>query len=79
MPQSTLTWGLLFALSLGTTAAILFIFVRIGPFRTAVIMHLEPLSATVLSTAVLGDIITPVQAIGIAIMLSALIAFQVWR
>jgi drug/metabolite transporter (DMT)-like permease len=82
MPQSTQTWIFLFILSLGTTAAILFIFVstvRIGPFRTAVIMHLEPLSATLLSTVVLGDIITPVQALGIAMMLSALIAFQVWR
>ena len=82
MPQSTLSWTSLIALSFGTTAAILFIFVstvRIGPFRTAVIMHLEPLSATVLSAVVLGDVIMPIQAIGIVIMLSALIAFQVWR
>jgi len=82
MPHSALNWISLFTLSFATTAAILFIFlstVRIGAFRTAVIMHLEPLSATVLSASVLGDVITPVQAIGIIIMLVALVAFQIWR
>ncbi|MGC2080502.1 MAG: EamA family transporter [Xanthobacteraceae bacterium] len=70
------------ALSFATTAAILFVFlstVRIGPFRTAVIMHLEPLAATILSAAVLGEVITPVQGLGTAIMLAALVAFQLWR
>jgi hypothetical protein len=38
------------------------------------------LSATVLSTVVvLGEVVTPVQATGVIIMLVALIAFQVWR
>ena len=70
------------ALSLATTAAILFVFlstVRIGAFRTAVIMHLEPLTATILSGLVLGQVITPIQALGVIIMLAGLIAFQVWR
>jgi drug/metabolite transporter (DMT)-like permease len=69
-------------LSFATTAAILFVFlstVRIGAFRTAVIMHLEPLTATILSGAVLGQVITPIQALGVIIMLTGLIAFQVWR
>jgi drug/metabolite transporter (DMT)-like permease len=82
LPHSALNWIWLVTLSFGTTAAILFIFlstVRIGAFRTAVIMHLEPLSATALSTVVLGDVITPVQATGMVIMLVALIAFQIWR
>lgn len=82
MPQSAFGWASLVALSLATTAAILFVFlstVRIGPFRTAVIMHLEPLTATLVSTLALGELITPVQAIGIAVMLAGLIAFQIWR
>jgi drug/metabolite transporter (DMT)-like permease len=82
MPQSSLNWAYLVALSLATTAAILFVFlstVRIGAFRTAVIMHLEPLTATILSGLVLGEVITPVQAVGVAIMLAGLIAFQTWR
>jgi drug/metabolite transporter (DMT)-like permease len=42
-------------------------------------MHLEPLTATILSGAVLGQVITPIQALGVIIMLTGLIAFQVWR
>jgi drug/metabolite transporter (DMT)-like permease len=57
LPHSGLAWTYLVALSFATTAAILFIFlstVRIGAFRTAVIMHLEPLTATILSALMLG-------------------------
>jgi drug/metabolite transporter (DMT)-like permease len=82
MPNSGLAWTYLIALSLGTTAAILFIFlstVRIGAFRTAVIMHLEPLTATVLSGFLLGQVITLLQALGVIIMLAGLIAFQLSR
>jgi len=39
-------------------------------------MNLEPLLATALSVPVLGQAITPVQAVGGAIMLAALAAFQ---
>jgi probable blue pigment (indigoidine) exporter len=82
MPQTGLVWTCLITLSLASTAAILFVFlstVRIGAFRTAVIMHLEPLTATILSGFVLGEILNPIQWLGVAIMLAALIAFQVWR
>jgi drug/metabolite transporter (DMT)-like permease len=82
LPHSDLAWTYLVALSLATTAAILFVFlstVRIGAFRTAVIMHLEPLTATIFSGLVLGQVITPMQALGVVIMLAGLIAFQVWR
>ena len=81
LPHSGLAWTYLVALSFAMTA-ILFIFlstVRIGAFRTAVIMHLEPLTATILSALMLGQVITPVQALGMIIMLAGLIAFQVWR
>jgi probable blue pigment (indigoidine) exporter len=82
VPHSGLTWTCLVTLSLATTAAIMFVFVstvRIGAFRTAVIMHLEPLTATILSGLVLGQVITLTQALGVIIMLAALIVFQVWR
>jgi drug/metabolite transporter (DMT)-like permease len=81
-PRSDLGWVSLVGLSFATTAGILFVFVstvRIGPFRTALIMNLEPLTATFLSALVLGELITPFQGIGAAIMLAALIAFQLWR
>jgi drug/metabolite transporter (DMT)-like permease len=82
LPQGGGAWGALVVMSLASTAAILFVFlstVRIGPFRTALIMNLEPLTATVLSAFVLGEAITPVQGVGSGIMLAALVAFQLWR
>jgi probable blue pigment (indigoidine) exporter len=82
MPQTSVGWVCLIAVSLASTAAILFIFistVRIGPFRTALIMHLEPLTAMILSALLLGEVITPIQGVGSAVMLAALVAFQLWR
>ncbi len=81
-PQTDAGWAALVAMSMATTAGILFVFVstmRIGPFRTALIMNLEPLMAMILSALVLGEIITPLQAVGSAIMLGALVAFQLLR
>jgi probable blue pigment (indigoidine) exporter len=81
-PQSGLGWAALVGLSLATTVAIVFIFVstmRIGPFRTALIMNLEPPIAMVGGALVLGDAITPLQGIGSAIMLAALVAFQLLK
>jgi drug/metabolite transporter (DMT)-like permease len=68
--------------SVTVTIAVLTLFVstqRIGPFRTALIMNLEPLLATILSAPLLGETITPLQAMGGAIMLAALVAFQLRR
>ena len=81
-PQGNGAWAALVAMSLASTAAILFVFlstIRIGSFRTALIMNLEPLTAMVLSALVLGEAITPVQGIGSGIMLAALVAFQLWK
>jgi drug/metabolite transporter (DMT)-like permease len=81
-PQTDSGWVALIALSVVTTVAILFIFVstvRIGPFRTALITNFEPMIAMVLSAIVLGELITPLQAVGSGIMLAALIGFQLWK
>jgi drug/metabolite transporter (DMT)-like permease len=53
--------------------------VRIGAFRTALVMNLEPVVSTLLSIVVLGEVLTPVQFAGGAIMLLALCAFQLRR
>jgi len=69
-------------MSLATTSGILLIFLstmRIGPFRTALILNLEPLTATILSALVLGDVMTPLQGLGSVLMLGALVAFQLLR
>jgi drug/metabolite transporter (DMT)-like permease len=42
-------------------------------------MNLEPLTATIMSALLLGEMITPIQGLGGAIMLTALVAFQLWR
>ncbi len=81
-PQSGGGWVALLALSVVTTVAILFIFVstvRIGPFRTALLTNFEPVIAVVLSAIALGEVITPLQAVGSGIMLAALIGFQLWK
>jgi probable blue pigment (indigoidine) exporter len=81
-PQTEVGWAALIAMSLASTAGILFVFVstlRIGPFRTALIMNVEPLTAMILSAFALAEVITPLQAVGSAIMLAALVAFQLWK
>jgi probable blue pigment (indigoidine) exporter len=81
-PQTDGGWVALVGMSIATTAGIFFIFVstvRVGPFRTALIMNLEPLIAMALSALVLGEVITPLQGVGSAIMLASLVAFQLWR
>ena len=81
-PQTDIGWAALIGMSFATTAGIVLIFVstmRVGPFRTALIMNLEPLIAMVGSALVLGDVITPLQALGSGIMLAALVAFQLWK
>jgi probable blue pigment (indigoidine) exporter len=81
-PQTAYGWLAIAIVSVCTAVAVLTLYVstvRIGPFRTALIMNLEPLTATLLSAVVLGEVITPVQAAGGAIMLAALVAFQLRR
>jgi drug/metabolite transporter (DMT)-like permease len=81
-PTTGIGWAAMFGTSVTTTIAILTVFIstnRVGPFRTALIMNLEPLLAALISAIVLGDAIAPVQALGGAIMLAALVAFQLTR
>jgi drug/metabolite transporter (DMT)-like permease len=81
-PQTTIGWLALIGVTITTTVATLALFIstnRIGPFRSALIMNLEPLLATILSALFLGEVITPIQALGGAIMLAALVAFQLRR
>jgi drug/metabolite transporter (DMT)-like permease len=81
-PQTAYGWAALLLVSVTVTIAVLTLFMsthRIGPFRSALIMNLEPLLATILSAPVLGEVVTPLQAVGGAIMLAALVAFQLRR
>ena len=81
-PATALGWVAVIALGISVMGGILGVFAstgRIGPFRTALFMNLEPLLTTIGSAVVLDEVITPVQALGGAVMLGALVAFQLRR
>jgi drug/metabolite transporter (DMT)-like permease len=81
-PATALGWVGLIVLSVAVMTGILGVFSstgRIGPFRTALFMNLEPLLATIGSALFLGEFITPLQAFGGAVMIAALVAFQLRR
>jgi probable blue pigment (indigoidine) exporter len=81
-PTTASGWAALVVLSIAVTSGIAGMFgstMRIGPFRTALFMNLEPLLATIGSAIVLNEVITPVQALGGAVMIVALVAFQLRR
>jgi len=82
LPQTAPGWAGFLGASFATTVAILALFAstaRIGPFRTALTMNLEPVVSTVLSMLLLGESMGPLQALGAAIMIAALCAFQIRR
>ena len=81
-PQTAYGWIAVLIVSVCTAVAVLTLYmstIRIGPFRSALIMNLEPLLAALLSIPLLGETMTAVQAAGGAIMLAALVAFQLRR
>jgi probable blue pigment (indigoidine) exporter len=81
-PHTASGWVAFVGISFTTTAAILTLYVstqRIGPFRTALYMNLEPFMTAVLSAIVLGDRMTPLQVLGGAVMITALCVFQMRR
>src|SRR5262249_20898266 len=78
-PVTVSGWIALVVLGVAVTGGILGVFAsttRIGPFRTALFMNLEPPLTTIGSAIVLGELVTPLQALGGAVMIGALVAFQ---
>lgn len=81
-PGTLLGWAAFAGSSAGSTLSTVLIYMstsRIGPFRTAFIMNLEPLVTTIASIVLLGEVLTPIQAVGAAAMIAALCAFQFVR
>jgi drug/metabolite transporter (DMT)-like permease len=81
-PNSWLGWAAFVGTSVGSTLSTLLIYLstnRVGAFRTAFIMNLEPLVTTILSLLLLEEFLTPPQAVGAAMMLASLCAFQFVR
>jgi drug/metabolite transporter (DMT)-like permease len=81
-PATASGWLALIGLSLAVTTGLLGVFAstgRIGPFRTALFMNLEPLLTTIGSALFLAEVLTPLQLLGGGIMLAALVMFQLKR
>jgi probable blue pigment (indigoidine) exporter len=81
-PHGASGWVAFLGIGFTTTAAILALYMstlRIGPFRTALFMNLEPLMTAALSAVVLGDRMTQLQVLGGAVMIAALCFFQARR
>jgi drug/metabolite transporter (DMT)-like permease len=82
IPADAIGWAAFAGVSLGSTTATLLIYLstnRVGPFRTAFIMNLEPLVTTILGMILLRELLTPIQAAGAAVMLVSLCVFQFTR
>jgi probable blue pigment (indigoidine) exporter len=78
-PTTRSGWLALVMLSAAITTGLLGVFtstVRIGPFRTALFMNLEPLLTAIGSALFLAEVLTPLQALGGGVMLAALVVFQ---
>ena len=75
-------WIAFFGMGVTTTLSTLWIFVstaRIGAFRTALTMNLEPVLSSAFSFALLGEDVSGLQLIGGTVMVGALCAFQLHR
>jgi drug/metabolite transporter (DMT)-like permease len=81
-PVTGAGWIAVIALSVSVMTGILGVYAsttRIGPFRTALFMNLEPFLTTVGSAVFLNEVITPLQGLGGAVMIAALTLFQLRR
>ena len=82
LPQTSAGWWAFVGITIGSTLSTLLIYVsanRVGPFRTAFVMNLEPLMAAILSMWLLGEVLSSVQMLGAGIMIVSLCAFQFVR
>lgn len=81
-PQGAAGWTAFVSIGFTTTAGIFALYMstqRIGPFRTALFMNLEPLMTSALGASFLGERMTPLQVLGGVTMIAALCLFQMRR
>ncbi len=82
LPATGVGWAAFLGTSCFSTLSTLLIYIstnRVGPFRTALLMNLEPMVTTVASILLLGEVLSTVQTIGAGIMIGSLCAFQFAR
>jgi len=82
LPLTNVGWIAFFGMGLTTTLSTLWMYVsitRIGAFRTALTMNLEPVVSSLMSFALLGEAVTSLQLLGGAVMVAALSVFSLSR
>jgi len=82
LPGTWVGWFAFLAVAGCSTLSTLLIYIstnRVGPFRTALMMNLEPVVTTIASILLLGEVLSSVQAVGAGIMIVSLCAFQFAR
>jgi drug/metabolite transporter (DMT)-like permease len=75
-------WVAFFGMGVTTTLSTLWMYVstaRVGAFRTALAMNLEPVLSSLFSFALLGEAVTGPQLVGGGVMVAALCTFQMRR
>ena len=81
-PLTDAGWIAFLGMGVTTTLSTLWVFVstaRVGAFRTAIVMNLEPILSSVFSVALLGEMVTGLQVLGAMVMVASLCMFQFRR
>ena len=81
-PVESFGWFAFGGMTVATTVSTLLIFIstgRVGAFRTAVLLNLEPILSSTFSFTLLGEVASNLQLVGGAIMVLSLCAFQLRR
>jgi probable blue pigment (indigoidine) exporter len=79
-PLTDAGWIAFLGMGVATTLSTLWVYVstaRVGAFRTALVMNLEPILSSIFSVALLGEMVTGLQVLGAAVMVMSLCMFQV--
>jgi probable blue pigment (indigoidine) exporter len=78
-PLTDVGWIAFLGMAVTTVVSTLWVYVstaRVGAFRTALVMNLEPILSSMFSVALLGETVTGLQVYGAALMVVSLCMFQ---
>ena len=81
-PLTDAGWIAFLGMGVTATLSTLWVFVstaRVGAFRTALVMNLEPILSSMFSVALLGEMVTGLQMVGATVMVVSLGMFQFRR
>ena len=81
-PLTDAGWIAFLGMGVTATLSTLWVFVstaRVGAFRTALVMNLEPILSSMFSVALLGEMVTGLQVVGATVMVVSLGMFQFRR